>query len=149
MATPASRHGRLRRRSEFLSAAKGLRFNAPAFSLQATSRHEPGGARFGFTVTKKIGNAVERARIRRRLKEAIRTTEGLPVREAHDYVFVARTAALNTPFADLSNQIVRALAEIGTRLDRKSSKPQSSKPQSSKSKKSGTDEVSLKAADRR
>jgi ribonuclease P protein component len=135
---PALPHGRLRRRSEFLSAAKGLRANARAFSLQAVRRSDPGEARFGFTVTNKTGNAVERARMRRRLKEAIRTAEALPVREGHDYVFLARREALSTPFAELSNQIVRALAEIGTKLDRKSREP----------KNSGTDQVSMKAADR-
>jgi ribonuclease P protein component len=136
---PTSRPGRLRRRSEFLAAAKGLRYNARAFSLQAIGRPEVGEARFGLTVTKKTGNAVERARVRRRLKEAIRTTEGLPVRQGHDYVFVARREALSTPFADLSDQIVRALAEIGARLDRKPRQP----------KTHGTDEVPMKAADRR
>jgi ribonuclease P protein component len=119
-----SQHGRLRRRSEFLEAAKGLRGNARAFSLQAVRRADPGEARFGFTITKKTGNAVERARMRRRLKEAIRTSPGLPLREGHDYVFVARRDALITPFAALSTQIVRALAEIGAKLDRM---PQASK----------------------
>lgn len=130
--------GRLRRRSEFLAAAKGLRFNAAAFSVQAFRRPEAGGARFGFTVTKKTGNAVERARMRRRLKEAIRTTKGLPVREGHDYVFVARRDALSTPFAELSSQIARALAGIGSKLDRKSGEPKRSEP----------DDISMKAADR-
>jgi ribonuclease P protein component len=139
VAEPALGYGRLRRRSEFLSAAKGLRFNAQAFSVQAVRRPQAGEVRFGFTTTKKIGNAVERARMRRRLKEAIRTTEGLPVREGHDYVFLARREALTTPFAELSTQIVRALAEIGTKLDYKSSQQ----------KKTGTDQVSMKVADRR
>jgi ribonuclease P protein component len=135
---PALGFGRLRRRSEFLSAAKGLRSNTQAFSVQAVRRPEFGEARFGFTTTKKIGNAVERARMRRRLKEAIRTARGLPVREGHDYVFVARREALRIPFAELSSQIVQALSEIGSKLDRGSRPP----------KRSGTDEVPMKAADR-
>ncbi|MGA8603219.1 MAG: ribonuclease P protein component [Beijerinckiaceae bacterium] len=120
------RHGRLTRRSEFLEAAKGLRVNARAFSLQAATRASPGEARFGFTATKKTGNAVERARMRRRLKEAIRTTKGLPVRDGHDYVFVARREALSLPFAELSAEIARALAEIGKKLERKSREPKKS-----------------------
>jgi ribonuclease P protein component len=115
--------GRLRRRSEFLAAAKGLRCHAPAFSLQAVRRTGAGEARFGFTVTKKTGKAIERMRMRRRLKEAIRTTEALPVRDGHDYVFVARRAALIIPFAELSTQIVRALAEIGAKLNRQPREP--------------------------
>jgi ribonuclease P protein component len=124
----APRSGRLRRRAEFLAAAKGLRHNMRAFSLQAVRRSESGEARFGFTATKKTGNAVERARIRRRLREAIRTTEALPVREGHDYVFVARREALTTPFAELSSQIARALAELGVYRDRKPQTLQKSGP---------------------
>jgi ribonuclease P protein component len=129
--------GRLRRRSEFLAAAKGSRVNAQAFSVQAVRRLDRGDARFGFTATKKTGNAVERARMRRRLKEAIRTTKGLPVRDGHDYVMVARRDALSTPFSELSSQIARALAGIGLKLDRKSRDPKKSEP----------DDVSMKAAD--
>jgi ribonuclease P protein component len=139
VAEPAPGYGRLRRRSEFVSAAKGLRSNAQAFSVQAVRRPQAGEARFGFTTTKKIGNAVERARMRRRLKEAIRTTPGLPVREGHDYVFVVRRDALSIPFTGLTQQIVRALADIGDKLDRRSRE----------AKKSGTDQVPMKAADRR
>lgn len=116
-------YDRLRRRSDFLAAAKGARVNVAAFSIQAVRRENPGEARFGFTVTKKTGNAVERARIRRRLKEAVRTTQPLPVRDGHDYVFVARRDALTTSFPDLSRQIVRGLAEVSSRLDRKPREP--------------------------
>jgi ribonuclease P protein component len=135
----APQYGRLRRRTQFLAAAKGLRVNVPAFSLQAIRRAGPGEARFGFTATTRTGNAVERARMRRRLKEAIRTNEGLPVRDGHDYVFVARRDSLNTPFATLCSQIARALAEIGAKADRKSGQP----------RQTGADEVPMKAADRR
>jgi ribonuclease P protein component len=123
------RFTRLRKRAEFQHAAKGLRFNTPVFALQSIRRSAaagsaPGGeARFGFTVTKKTGNAVERARMRRRLKEAIRCAEGLPVRDGHDYVFVARREALRISFPDLSAEIVRALGEVGARADRKSREP--------------------------
>jgi ribonuclease P protein component len=122
----APRYDRLRRRSEFVAASKGLRYNSRAFSLQAVRRTDPGEARFGFTITKKTGNAVERTRMRRRLKEAIRTVEALPVRQGHDYVFVARRDALITPFAELSTQIVRALAEMGRKLDRSLERPKKS-----------------------
>jgi ribonuclease P protein component len=62
---------RLKKRSEFLRAARGNRAGRSAFSLQAIAAQaaEPG---VGFTVTKKTGNAPERNRIRRRLREAAR-----------------------------------------------------------------------------
>lgn len=102
-----------------MRASQGLRWNARAFSLQAVRRADSGEARFGFTVTKKTGNAVERARMRRRLKEAIRTGRDLPVRAGHDYVFVARRDALVAPFAELFTEVARALGEMGAKLDRK------------------------------
>jgi ribonuclease P protein component len=114
-----SRFGRLRRRSEFLATAKGQRLSARAFSLQALHRGPQGAPRFGLTVTKKTGNAVERGRIRRRLKEAIRTAGALPVREGHDYVLVARREALTVPFIELSAEIGRALAAIATKPKRR------------------------------
>ena len=138
MRQQAPQYGRLRRRSEFLDASRGLRSHVPAFSLQAVRRADPGEARFGFTVTKKTGNAVERARMRRRLKEALRIGQGLPVREGHDYVFVVRRDALSTPFAELSTQVGRALAEIGAKLDRKLQEPKKS-----------TEPQPMKAVDRR
>ncbi|GAC1328431.1 MAG: ribonuclease P protein component [Beijerinckiaceae bacterium] len=112
--------GRIRKRAEFQRAAKGLRLYGRAFSLQAVGRsgETEHTTRFGFTVTKRVGNAVERARIRRRLKEAVRTAQGLSVRPGHDYVLLARREALSLPFAELSADVGRALAEIGMKLDR-------------------------------
>lgn len=65
---------RLKKRAEFQAVAAGKRVSRPGFVLQARAstgdRHRP--PRFGFTVTRRIGNAVVRNRIRRRLKEAVR-----------------------------------------------------------------------------
>jgi ribonuclease P protein component len=97
--------GRLTRRAEFQRVSRGRRKAAGAFSLQS-ARREDGegeglGARVGLTVTKKVGNAVERNRIRRRLKEALRAAGPLEAREGHDYVLMARREALSRAFAAL------------------------------------------------
>src|ERR1700712_3153790 len=64
---------RLKRRAEFLRVAgKGRKAPMPGVVLQALRRDDAGPARIGFTVTKKVGNAVVRNRTRRRLKEALR-----------------------------------------------------------------------------
>ena len=57
--------------------------------------------RFGFTATKKLGNAVTRNRIRRRLKEAVRLVAPGAARAGCDYVLIAREAAATRPFAAL------------------------------------------------
>jgi len=69
-------------------------------------------ARFGFTITKKIGNAVIRNRIRRRLKAAFAATAGQHARLSCDYVVVARHAALDRPFAALLEDVARAFTAL-------------------------------------
>lgn len=70
------------------------------------------GPRFGFTITKKIGNAVTRNRIRRRLKAAF--AADLKRRElgSCDYVVVARRAALDRPFALLLGDVSEAMSAL-------------------------------------
>jgi ribonuclease P protein component len=119
--TAAPQHPqRLTRRAEFLAAAKGKRFHSRSFSLQAARRQQGSAGddqaacapRFGLTVTKKIGNAVVRNRIRRRLKEALRLAPDLSVRPSHDYVIVARLPALGQSFSALQDELARAIAGI-------------------------------------
>ena len=57
--------------------------------------------RVGFTVSKKVGNAVERNRVRRRLREVVRLAPPAPMRPGHDYVLIGRRAALDLPFERL------------------------------------------------
>lgn len=70
------------------------------------------GPRFGFTITKKIGNAVTRNRIRRRLKAAFAANTKDATLGACDYVIVARHAALDRPFDQLLGDVSRALAAL-------------------------------------
>ena len=89
---------RLRQRADFLAAATGIKIPAAAFVLQAKRRADQGPARFGFTVSKKVGNAVERNRVRRRLREIVRLNAAARIQPWHDYVLVGRRAALALPF---------------------------------------------------
>jgi ribonuclease P protein component len=107
--------GRLTRRAQFQRAAKGRRSQATAFTLQANARAatDPAeGPRVGLTVTKKIGNSPARNRIRRRLREALRQANVLEAAPNHDYVLMARDAALTIGFAALVGEIDRALAQV-------------------------------------
>jgi len=73
--------------------------------------------RVGFTVTRQVGGAVERNRIRRRLREAVRlSAAGDAMRPGHDYVLVGRRAALAAPFTEMAQTLQAALTQIHTRL---------------------------------
>ena len=65
--------------------------------------------RVGFTVTKKIGNAVQRNRIKRRFRAAAREVLPELAEPGHDYVLIARPAALHRPWAALLDDLRRAL----------------------------------------
>ena len=106
----------LKSRPEFLAVRGGKRSSTPAFLIEMRERPEPvrevSGARFGFTITKKIGNAVTRNRIRRRLKAAFAAKAAELARPTCDYVIVARIAALDRPFALLLEDVARAFASL-------------------------------------
>ena len=105
---------RLKQRADFLAAATGTRVPSAAFVLQARQRTDDGPARFGFTVSKKVGNAVERNRVRRRLREIVRLSH-LALHIGHDYVLVGRRAALNLPFARIAQDYEGALQRVHKR----------------------------------
>jgi len=106
---------RLRRRAEFLAVAAGMRIPAPTFVLQARRRDDEGPARVGFTVSRKVGTAVERNRVRRRLREAVRRSASHHMRCGHDYVLVGRRAALTVDFAHLTGDLEQSLARLHAR----------------------------------
>ena len=89
----------MRRRADFLAARRGERRGGPLFSLEVLDRGRPDAPpRLGLTVTKKVGNAVLRNRIRRRLREAVRTEVARDMKPGHDYVVVARADVAAVPF---------------------------------------------------
>lgn len=99
----------LKRRADFLAANRGLRVARPGFVLLA--RPNGGlGKRFGVTVTKKIGNAVVRNRMKRRFRELLRAAlpaRGLP---DHDHVLIGREGGIERDFGQLREELSAALA---------------------------------------
>lgn len=102
--------GRLKNRPEFLAVQAGEKRRGSAFLLEVLNRHAPETEpRVGFTVTKRQGNSVERNRMRRRFREAVRLSAGFAMKPGHDYVIVARRDALNTDFAVLENLLIERI----------------------------------------
>jgi ribonuclease P protein component len=103
---------RLRRRADFLAAASGTKLPTAAFVLQVCQRGDEGPIRVGFTVSKKVGNAVERNRIRRRLREMVRLSGPKYLQRGHDCVLIGRRAALKLPFARIIEDFEGALRRV-------------------------------------
>jgi ribonuclease P protein component len=103
---------RLRKRADFLMVAKGSRIPTAAFVLQALNRGDSGPIRVGFTISRKVGSAVERNRVRRRLREVVRRSGRTGLPRGHDYVLVGRRAALSLPFEQLNADFSRAVARL-------------------------------------
>jgi ribonuclease P protein component len=98
----------MRRRADFLAANRGLRVARPGFVLLAHPNAGL-GKRYGITVTKKVGNAVVRNRIKRRFRELLRAALpelGLP---DHDHVLIGRDGAIERDFAKMRRELAEAL----------------------------------------
>jgi ribonuclease P protein component len=103
---------RLKRRADFLAAASGAKSSTGAFMLQVRGRGDQGPARVGFTVSKKVGGAVERNRVRRRLRELVRVSFAERLQAGTDYVLIGRRAALDLPFDQLIEDFADALGRL-------------------------------------
>lgn len=98
----------MRKRADFVAANRGHRVARPGFVLLFRP-NEGLGVRYGVTVTKKIGNAVVRNRMKRRFRELLRAelaTGGLP---DHDHVLIGRDGGVERDFAQLRTDLATAL----------------------------------------
>lgn len=102
----------LTKRGDFLAANRGLRVARPGFVL-LTRPNDGQGTRFGITVTKKIGNAVVRNRMKRRFRELLRAQlpdQGLA---DHDHVLIGRAGGVERDFSTMERELAEALTRAG------------------------------------
>jgi ribonuclease P protein component len=106
----AQRRATNRKRADFLAANAGKRAAMPGFVLLVRDRKDADPAmRVGFTVTKKIGGAVVRNRMKRRLRELAREivpAKGFP---GADHVMIGRAKGVERDFSLLRDELAGAL----------------------------------------
>lgn len=103
----------LTKRRDFLAANAGRRAPMPAFVLLVRRRDDGDASmRIGYTVTKKIGNAVVRNRIKRRFRALAHDVLPASGVAGADHVLIGRADALTRDFAQLKADLAKALAKV-------------------------------------
>jgi ribonuclease P protein component len=101
------------KRSDFLAANRGKRYATPGFVLLVRDRQDDDPAkRLGITITKKVGNAVVRNRMRRRFRELAREMLGNNGKAGADHVLIGRDGGIEKDFGELRADMVKALEKL-------------------------------------
>jgi ribonuclease P protein component len=108
-------YGIIKKRSDFLAANRGKRYATPGFVLLVKDRQDDDPAiRLGITITKKVGNAVVRNRMRRRFRALAAELLGDKGKAGADHVIIGRDGGIEKDFGELRADFSRALDKLGT-----------------------------------
>jgi len=113
---------RLHRSAEFLRLQRnGVRFQGPHFvvyagNLAASSENEPGRSRLGVTVSRRIGNAVARNRVKRRVRECFRKAIRAELPPQTSIVVIARAGAASLKSPAINDELVMAARNLRGRI---------------------------------
>ena len=104
----------IKKRSDFLAANRGKRYATPGFVLLVRDRRDDNPAiRLGITITKKVGNAVIRNRMRRRFRALAQEMLADKGKAGADHILIGRDSGIERDFDALRADMVKALGKIG------------------------------------
>jgi ribonuclease P protein component len=104
---------RIKKSQEFQEITKkGRRTVTRGFVLLACATARVDSAAFGITASRKLGGAVQRNRIKRRIRSAAYVTLPLSATPGWGYVFIGRQACANLPFPLLIEEMKTAIGEV-------------------------------------
>ena len=103
----------IKKRADFLAANRGKRYATPGFVLLVRDRQDGDTAiRLGITITKKVGKAVIRNRMRRRFRELAREMLADKGKAGADHILIGRDDGIERDFAELRADMKRALEKL-------------------------------------
>ncbi|MEY4620646.1 MAG: ribonuclease protein component [Pseudomonadota bacterium] len=104
----------IKKRSDFLAANRGKRYVTLGFVLLVRDRRDDSPAiRLGITITKKVGNAVIRNRMRRRFRALAQEMLADKGKAGADHILIGRDSGIERDFDALRADMVKALGKIG------------------------------------
>jgi ribonuclease P protein component len=103
----------IRKRPEFLAANRGRRYATPGFVLLVHDRKDDTpDIRLGITITKKVGNAVIRNRMRRRFRALMQEMLGVHGKAGADHILIGRGNGIERDFDVLRAEMMKALTKL-------------------------------------
>jgi ribonuclease P protein component len=103
----------IKKRSDFLAANRGKRYATPGFVLLVKDRQdESTEIRLGITITKKVGNAVVRNRMRRRFRALAQEMLGPNGQPGADHLLIGRDSGIERDFGALRSDMIKALGKL-------------------------------------
>ena len=109
--------GRMTRRADYLAANRGQRQTTPAFILLVLDRRDGDvGVRLGITVSKKVGGAVVRNRMKRRFRVLGREILSAHALPGADHVLIGRREGIERDFGALRTELLAALARVAKKM---------------------------------
>lgn len=105
----------LKKRSDFLRLRSGKRISTKSIVVEAKAiegLNERPGPSVGYTVTKKVGNAIVRNRIKRRLRACVSQVFPDKSKSNYDYVIIGKKAALTRNFTSILKDLEQALDQL-------------------------------------
>lgn len=103
----------IKKRSDFLAANRGKRYATPGFVLLVRDRRDDSPAiRLGITITKKVGNAVIRNRMRRRFRALAQEMLADKGKAGADHILIGRDSGIKRDFDALRADMVKALGKL-------------------------------------
>ena len=102
----------LKRKKEFRYTYRVGRSVPGSYTVLIYARNRSRMTRVGFSVSKKIGNAIVRNRVKRRLREAV--TPLLPgIRAGFNLIFIAHASLTEAPFSSIGAQMLGQIRKAG------------------------------------
>jgi ribonuclease P protein component len=103
----------IKKRSDFLAANRGKRYATPGFVLLVKDRQDSQpDIRLGITITKKVGNAVVRNRMRRRFRALAQEMLAEKGKAGADHILIGRDGGIERDFGALRADMAKALEKL-------------------------------------